>query len=147
MTSNRQAVIQLAGRKGGVSNAQVREALGLDVNVAATMLSGLTSAGLLFRGGSERPHAWFTNQHLASCHVALPGTARGDRLNERKVVSAHWRRLPSKSAPQPINPRGVQAVTLPCGQDHRYTVRELPAGYVSGLDPRECRPWARSVAE
>ena len=29
--------------------------------------------------------------------------------------------------------------------DQRYTVHELPAGYVSALDPREARPWTHAL--
>jgi hypothetical protein len=41
---------------------------------------------------------------------------------------------------------GKWLTVCPSGADQRYTVRELPKGYVSGLDPTEARPWARAAA-
>lgn len=35
---------------------------------------------------------------------------------------------------------------VPHHQDTRYSVEQLPAGYVSGLDPAQCRGWAKAVA-
>jgi hypothetical protein len=40
----------------------------------------------------------------------------------------------------------TKLTVCPSGADQRYTVRELPKGYVSGLDPTEARPWARAAA-
>ena len=36
---------------------------------------------------------------------------------------------------------------VPSEGDFRFTVRALPEGYVSQLDPNECRGWAKAVAK
>jgi hypothetical protein len=40
----------------------------------------------------------------------------------------------------------TKVTVCPSGADQRYTVRELPKGYVSRLDARECRAWASAAA-
>jgi hypothetical protein len=47
---------------------------------------------------------------------------------------------------EPITTSATRLTARPSGADHRYTVRELPPGYCSVLDPRECRPWAAVAA-
>lgn len=46
----------------------------------------------------------------------------------------------------PARKSRVKPTVIPCGVDHRFTVHELPAGYVSQLDPAQCREWAKVVA-
>jgi hypothetical protein len=44
-----------------------------------------------------------------------------------------------------IVPKRVRVVRGPSNYDMRHTVRELPAGHKSVLDPRECRAWVAAV--
>lgn len=41
----------------------------------------------------------------------------------------------------------TRITVAPVCTDQRYTVRELPPGYRSQIDPREARPWAQAAAQ
>jgi hypothetical protein len=47
---------------------------------------------------------------------------------------------------EPIITSATRLTLCPVGVDQRYTVRELPPGYRSALDPRDCRAWAHATA-
>lgn len=51
------------------------------------------------------------------------------------------------SAPQIVIGLDKPPTICPVGLDQRFTVRELPAGYVSQLSAAECRPWAAGFGE
>lgn len=63
----------------------------------------------------------------------------------RQVVRAAS--LPSKSwaAAEAIVPPNVRRVVGPSNLDQRHTVRRLPEGYVSQINPAECREWAKAA--
>ena len=83
----------------------------------------------------------------------MKGTAP-DRLGIRPTPGMpHWskeandkrHRKAVSVAPAPSAPRAPRLTVGPCCKDTRYTVNRLPDGYVSKLDPAECRPWAAAV--
>jgi hypothetical protein len=76
------------------------------------------------------------------------GAQRGVPLTGLRKAGSNARPIPAQR-PAPTEPRitGDTKVTVcPSGADHRYTVRALPPGYVSALNPRECSPWAEAAA-
>ena len=48
-------------------------------------------------------------------------------------------------APSEERPAAPRVTVCPSCKDQRYTVKSLPDGYVSQLDPGDCRPWAAAV--
>lgn len=52
--------------------------------------------------------------------------------------------------PEPTEPRitdRTRVTICESRHDFRYTIQQLPPGYVSALDPREARPWAQAAAQ
>jgi hypothetical protein len=80
--------------------------------------------------------------------MGRPGVMPENIAAPLRKAGSSARPIPTLRKPEPTEPRITSAtkVTLcPSGQDHRYTVHELPKGHRSVLDPRECRAWAASA--
>lgn len=73
---------------------------------------------------------------------AMP-TLRQPGSSVRKIDALVLNRPPETEA---TITTATKLTVCPSGADQRYTVRALPPGYVSGLDPTEARPWARAAA-
>lgn len=74
---------------------------------------------------------------------------RGAGPSIYRHTGSNARRVEPPVKPEPGEARITERtrVTIaPTCTDQRYTVRELPAGYRSALDPREARPWAQAAA-
>jgi len=79
------------------------------------------------------------------------GSSRGPALTGLRKPGSSVRKadMPVLNRPPETEATITSATKLtvcPSGADQRYTVRELPPGYVSGLDARECRAWASAAA-
>ncbi len=76
------------------------------------------------------------------------GAQRGVPMTGLRKAGSSARPIPAQR-PQPTEPQITSATRItvcPSGADHRYTVRELPPGHRSVLNPRECSPWAEAAA-
>jgi hypothetical protein len=79
------------------------------------------------------------------------GSSRGPALSLLRKPGSNVRKadmlvLHPPPAVEPVFTAATKLTLCPSGADHRYTVRELPPGYVSRLDARECRAWASAAA-
>jgi hypothetical protein len=77
------------------------------------------------------------------------GSSRGPALTLLRKPGSNARPVPSLTNPPQIEgviTAATRVTIAPTCTDQRYTVRELPAGYRSALDPREARPWAQAAA-
>lgn len=82
------------------------------------------------------------------------GAMKGKRLDSTGIRETpgmpHWsaqsnaKRGRPAAQPTPTAPPPT-AQTVEAGKDYRYTVKELPAGYQSALNPADCRPWAATL--
>lgn len=78
------------------------------------------------------------------------GASRGVALTVMGKPGSNARKVDATARPAPAQVRIVgntRITVVPSRDDARYTVSELPPGYVSQLDPRAARPWAQAAAE
>lgn len=138
------AFLRDAGTAGAFS-ADIARVLGMSAENAATHLARAVTAGTVAIWKSpigkctNRKHYWLTEFRPASPPPRPPRSADLTDVSVQTTGLA-WRGL-SKTT----DAHGRKVTKAPPLPDHRYAV-ELPAGYVSTLDPGECRPWAKAVA-
>jgi hypothetical protein len=139
-------------RRAGRDGVTIRELAGL---LSCTISHAETACRLLRDRGQARLVG------AAGCRpglVYLPELAPPPppiRKKRRRQVAPAWSeevnaRRPGGAARWEcgaVVPGTVQVVQGPSGQDLRYTVHALPPGYISPLDPKDCRPWARVVTQ
>jgi hypothetical protein len=141
----REHILCLATRAAGVSRREVRDSYHDKARgTALDVLDGMLARGEVF----ECLRA--TNQPGRVMRRVFVERGAGSKWSAGLVQPQMV--TPSKARPQRLERttavKGVlpKAEVCPSGQDQRYTVRELPKGYRSALDPRECRPWADVAA-
>ncbi len=142
----------LAQRNFGVSRREVRDTFRPGVrDRAMRLLDALMLTGEIeeyLRGSKQKRRRLFTvrgcGQAWSAGAVQPQQKAKPQKPPQPAVKRSH--------AVQRLDPSAPVAGTTPtpqvlaAGVDHRYTVRELPQGYRSALNPRECRPWANVAA-
>jgi hypothetical protein len=77
---------------------------------------------------------WEHKPKKAAKPAPVPKAAKPKAVAPKVTID----RTPAKPSPR--------ATVCPSSLDYRYTVRALPEGYQSNLNPNECRGWAAAVA-
>lgn len=134
--------IQFARRPGGASAGELAKAM----SVPSCVASGYLMSASLYHGihralthSNSRAFRYFGTLEEASAHgLSAPveeigKSQQGMLISKTKVDKT---KLADTS-------RAVRTVAAPF-VDKRFHV-ELPAGYVSHLNPAECRPWAAAL--
>jgi len=168
-------VLLHAARPCGTSKSMLRDLLYsyADRQRAGQLIQQLAQQGRLhlsyFRGGwgngRDSTRAFVDPQHannfaaglVSQAQASVPklhamldpmGSSRGPALTLLRKAGSSSRQIPSprQQHVEPVVTSATRMTVCPSGVDQRYTVRELPQGYRSALDPRECRPWASAAA-
>ena len=131
MTDRLLSVAQIIRDAGaaGMTTAQIAGKLGMTRKAAYSLIQRAMTAKLVRSRPAPSAHCKTT--------LAWVSTGSPPAVKPRPIPS-----LSQRSFPVPL--AGAYQVGVPI--EHRFTVRELPEGYVSQLNPAECRPWAREVA-
>ena len=138
--------IKFGKRPGGFAFLELMEHMGLPERPARALVQRLVSMGRLHRGGQFTPYRWFANADEAAAYLS-PQMSRGRALTVSAAREAPLRVTNRVLDPQQptIRRDGVQVTTAEVPSDERFTVKELPPGYVSQLDPDSARGWAKAV--
>lgn len=138
--------IELASRPIGVSTAELKNDTGATSEFASNRLVDLFKVGKLIRaarsGNDLRKFRYFTNPlDAARWGILAP---RGWKPEAKPAVVMRSYSLRASDGPADFS--NAKVTHCPAGVDHRFTVNQLPAGYRSQLDPRQCRAWAAAAA-
>lgn len=98
--------------------------------------------------GPYAPHRCrlFHPEHApANAKKGKPGLVQKHEVHQVLTIRAKADPLTLEAGP--VDTSKARRVVCPAGMDFRFTVRELPKGYVSALNPGECRPWANVAAQ
>jgi|694.fasta_scaffold34787_12 hypothetical protein len=77
------------------------------------------------------------------------GSSRGPALTLLRKPGSNARRIEPMDKPPRVEgviTASTRVTVVPTCADQRYTVSELPKGYVSKLSPGDARPWAQAAA-
>lgn len=121
----------------GATTAEIAADLGRHINHVGGALAAMTREGTIAfhvvgEGLCNNKRRWYAPEWKP----ASPPHARPAVSFPRQVKSA------DRGA---VDMTGVKVTICPSGRDHRFTA-QLPPGYVSSLDTRECSAWAKAVA-
>jgi hypothetical protein len=160
----RQRLLQLAATPYGVARHDINSRIDATRRAAARIaLAELIDSGVLHPAAGWRKDGttWFVVPEAAAAWVAA-GRPMRPNVNTHepwehkpkrdvKMVPAPKAAKPKSVAPKPAVDRAParsspRATVCPSKADGRYTVRSLPDGYQSNLNPNECRGWAAAVA-
>ncbi len=134
--------IQLAGRPGGVSTGELRQDMGVTCDTASGRLVDLFHWNHLIRASRSttdtRKFRYFTREADALRWGILAPRGWKPTVAPALVMRSYS----LKASDGPADFSNAKVTHCPAGVDHRFTVNELPAGYRSQLDPRQCRAWA-----
>lgn len=160
----RQRLLQLAATPYGVARHDINSRIDATRRAAARVaLAELIDSGVLHKGQGWRKDGatWFSTAEAAAAWVAA-----GRPMRPNCNTHEPWEHKPQREAkpapvpktakqkdmaPMPVLDRtpakpSPRATVCPSSLDYRYTVRALPDGYRSTLNPNECRGWAAAVA-
>lgn len=125
------AAVVAAGLEG-VSPKALAVRFGVTPNAISMVLR--TVSGCFMRRGPARnvPGVWVSTQYATPAEAA--------------TVRAAAPKTAVRCTPGEAETNDKTAYTVyPTGKDMRYTVKQLPPGYVSSLNANDCRPWVRAV--
>jgi hypothetical protein len=74
-----------------------------------------------------------------------PARAKRAALIAKLQKGLNHRPVSMDAGADTIVPATVRVVVGPANRDHRFSVHRLPDGYVSQINPDECREWARGA--
>lgn len=151
----RNMVVKAVNRPGGASAREIRDSIKLRYRKdISNMRDQMVQQGLILCAKHK-----FEGHHRASERYCATEEQAGNwkaQQTEQQTEQRPTVAKPLKSAKRgsvalrrdaPVKGNEVKPLLCPGGIDHRYTVRELPKGYVSKLNPAECSPWAKAVSE
>lgn len=160
----RQRLLQIAATPYGVARHDINSRIDRTRRAAARIaLAELIDSGTLHPAAGWRKDGttWFALAEAAAAWVAAGRPMRPNvnthepwehkpKRAEKPVPAPRSKKVtaaPQKTAvdhaPATPSPR---ATVCPTSLDGRYSVRSLPDGYQSNLNPNECRGWAAAVA-
>lgn len=153
----RQRLRRIAAERSGLCNRDIQNRItSASRGAARVAMKAMISAGELHEAAAPYAPHWFLTADAAAAWIAdgrpgrpiqkrptVPGTGLVSIL-ESQVGSA-WR---VKGPKKEVRRQGPVVPEIgPCAQVYsRHQLTELPAGYVSELNPSECRPWALAAA-
>lgn len=160
----RKRLLQLAATPYGVARHDINSRIDRTRRAAARIaLAELIDSGVLHPAAGWRKDGttWFVVPEAAAAWVAA-GRPMRPNVNTHEPWE-HKPKVVPKAAPAPkaAKPKAValkvaidhspatpspRATVCPASLDYRYSVRALPDGYQSNLNPNECRGWAAAVA-
>lgn len=136
--------------EGILSGATMADALGdQKVHNTSRVVCNLMAAGKVLWVREPGPHAphrtrLFAPEHAPRNAQMGPPGVKGITMVPKAGATHKAARLEPAAPVQGPLPKPK---ACPSGTDHRYTVRALPDGYRSALNPNECRPWANVAAQ
>lgn len=66
------AILRLAKRQGGVSNAEITQAIGMAANMAGSRLAQMTKYGYLEKRGEPRRGRWYAVSEADASEKGVP---------------------------------------------------------------------------
>jgi len=142
---------EMARRPGGASAAEVGAALGIRSGDAGSRLISATPAFGLHRAvltKHGRHYRWFGTVAEAEAWGTLaPFEERGHASAGFSLSGGRKPAPASKPAPvgSEVDTSRARHTVCPSVKDHRFTVRHLPADYVSQISAAEARPWVAAA--
>jgi len=162
--SARQRLLQLASTPYGVARHDINSRIDCTRRAAARIaLAELIDSGTLHPAAGWRKDGttWFVVPEAAAEWVAAgrpmrPNCNTHDPWEHKPKKAAKPAPVPKAAKPKAVAPKvtidrtpakpSPRATVCPSSLDYRYTVRALPDGHQSNLNPNECRGWAAAVA-
>ena len=147
-------ILTAVSKPGGASARELRDCLkgpqrtGIKITRDAMVRAGqIFCATNRFPGNARASVRYFATPERADDWAAQ----QADFAKAAKPLPTMFPKRPPKrvvlSPGASVIVNNVKPVPGPSCYDYRYTVRDLPKGYVSGLNTAECSPWAVAASQ
>lgn len=141
------AAIRAAGSTG-IAFHDLAEAIGTSYLAVVQVVALLRADKLVQRaGGTGKAPGLLFAVEFAPPPTVPAAERKKQRAAQIAKITKDIGRKPGMNAAESdaIVPPTVKRTVGPSNLDLRYTVARLPDGYVSELDPAECREWAKAA--